>query len=205
MSPRSLFFYYDEGQSPREVDWLGQKNQIDAAKEAGVKHIVLVSSMAGTKPDHFLNTQMEGIVLWKRRAEHYLMQSGVGYTIVHPGGLMPHFGDKNPAPGGKRTLFVGVDDKLMDDEAKRLVPREDVAEVCLECILNPEAAKGRSFDLGSGPETETDVKVDLQALLAGLEGANCAYSQADAEYNGPEVPKSRDCGVPCVGSWSSEK
>ena len=37
------------------MDWVGQRNQIDAAKAAGVKHVVLISTMAGTKPDHFLN------------------------------------------------------------------------------------------------------------------------------------------------------
>jgi nucleoside-diphosphate-sugar epimerase len=35
-------FYYAPGGEPEEVDWKGQKNQIDAAKAAGVKHIVLV-------------------------------------------------------------------------------------------------------------------------------------------------------------------
>jgi hypothetical protein len=35
---------------------LGQKVQIDAAKSAGVKQVVLVSSMGGTDPKHFLNT-----------------------------------------------------------------------------------------------------------------------------------------------------
>lgn len=37
-------------QEPEVIDWQGQRNQIDAAKAAGVKHVVLVSSMAGTKP-----------------------------------------------------------------------------------------------------------------------------------------------------------
>jgi nucleoside-diphosphate-sugar epimerase len=31
-----------------QVDYEGQKLQIDAAKAAGVKHVVLVSSMGGT-------------------------------------------------------------------------------------------------------------------------------------------------------------
>lgn len=39
-----------------QIDWLGQKVQIDAAKAAGVKQVVLISSMGGTDPNHFLNT-----------------------------------------------------------------------------------------------------------------------------------------------------
>ena len=42
--------------SPYNVDWIGAKNQIDAAKKAGVKHMVFLSSMGGTEPDNFLNS-----------------------------------------------------------------------------------------------------------------------------------------------------
>ena len=42
--------------TPEEVDWLGAKTQIDAAKAAGVKRFVFVSSMGGTQPDNFLNS-----------------------------------------------------------------------------------------------------------------------------------------------------
>jgi len=109
-------FWFEEGQSPEEIDWAGQRNQIDAARAAGVRHIILVSSMGGTQPNHFLNTHMENMVLWKRRAEQYLISSGVPYTIIHPGGLLPHFGnDDKAAAGGKRQLFLEVDDALLDD------------------------------------------------------------------------------------------
>eukprot|EP00931_Biecheleriopsis_adriatica_P045539 TRINITY_DN26085_c0_g1_i1.p1 TRINITY_DN26085_c0_g1~~TRINITY_DN26085_c0_g1_i1.p1 ORF type:complete len:317 (-),score=78.09 TRINITY_DN26085_c0_g1_i1:94-906(-) len=198
MVSRKPSFYFDEGQTPKMVDWLGQKDQIDAAKSAGIKHVVLVSSMAGTKPDHFLNTQMDNIVLWKRKAECYLKSSGLQYTIIHPGGLLPHFGDKKPAPGGRRQLFAGVDDQLMDDGQNRsLVPREDVAEVCVQCLLHPEESAGRSFDLGSGPETEEAHSVDITQLLAPLQGANCMYSEGDATFEGAVPEKSRMC-ISCV-------
>lgn len=72
----------------------------------GVKKIVLVSSMGGTQLDNFLNTMGGGgsagqanILLWKRKAEMYLVASGVDYTVVHPGGLL----NKD---GGKRELLV---------------------------------------------------------------------------------------------------
>lgn len=66
----------------RQVDWLGAKALIDAAKAAGVKHFVYVGSMGGTQPDNFLNTigkQEDGtggdILLWKRCV---CLRSGVG-------------------------------------------------------------------------------------------------------------------------------
>jgi len=38
-----------------QVDWLGQKAQIDAAKAASVKRVVVVGSMGGTQKDNFLS------------------------------------------------------------------------------------------------------------------------------------------------------
>jgi len=169
-------FWYDEGKSPEQVDFKGQQAQVDAAKAAGVKQVVLVSSMTGTKPDHFLNTNMDNIVLWKRRAEKHLIASGVPYTIVHPGGLLPQPPANTPAPGGKRQLYVGVNDGLMDDGRNfNQVPREDVGEICVHCLTEP-ASLGRSFDLGSGPDGEGQVYAgDLTGLLATLDGKNCSY------------------------------
>ena len=73
-----------------QIDWIGQKAQIDAAKEAGVKKVVLISSMGGTDENHPLNKLGNGnILIWKRKAEEYLINSGAfDYTIIHPGGLI---------------------------------------------------------------------------------------------------------------------
>ena len=72
-----------------QIDWLGQKAQIDAAKEAGVKKVVLISSMGGTDESNPLNKLGNGnILIWKRKAEEYLIDSkAFSYTIIHPGGL----------------------------------------------------------------------------------------------------------------------
>jgi nucleoside-diphosphate-sugar epimerase len=53
-----------------QVDWLGQKAQIDAARGAGVKKVVLISSMGVTDESNPLNKLGDGnILVWKRRAE----------------------------------------------------------------------------------------------------------------------------------------
>ena len=73
-----------------QVDWEGQRRQFDAAKAAGVGHVVVISSMGGTQPDNTLNQIGGGnILVWKRKAEQYLVSSGLTYTIIHPGGE-PH-------------------------------------------------------------------------------------------------------------------
>lgn len=73
---------------PEQVDWVGQRSQIDLAAQHGVRQVVLVSSMGVTKPDHPLNRIGNGkILMWKRMAEEYLVNSGLAYTIIHPGAL----------------------------------------------------------------------------------------------------------------------
>jgi len=76
-----------------------------------------------------------------RQAEKYLIDSGLNYTIVHAGGLLPHAGPSaSVAAGGRRELVVGVNDTLLDS-ATRTIPREDVAEVLVQvrvgwvCVL----------------------------------------------------------------------
>ncbi|XXG75225.1 hypothetical protein AAC387_Pa07g3780 [Persea americana] len=137
-------FYFEDGAYPEQVDWIGQKDQIDAAKSAGVKHIVLVGSMGGTIPNHPLNSFGNGnILVWKRKSEQYLADSGVPYTIIRPGGLLD-------TEGGLRELLVGKDDELLKTETKT-IPRADVAEVCVQA-LQFEEAKFKAFDLASKPE-----------------------------------------------------
>mmetsp|Transcript_2894 Transcript_2894/g.5620 ORF Transcript_2894/g.5620 Transcript_2894/m.5620 type:complete len:343 (-) Transcript_2894:40-1068(-) len=170
-------FGFPNGQ-PEQVDWLGQKSQIDAAKAVGSgTHVVICSSMGGTDPSNMLNSiareelpdgSFKGgnILLWKRKAEIYLIASALPYTIVHPGGLINE-------PGAKREIVIGVDDDRTEGE--RSIPRDDVAEVLVQALLDP-AYRGRSFDIRSKAEGEGTVTTDFAALLEKLEGKNCDYT-----------------------------
>ncbi|GMI96522.1 hypothetical protein like AT2G37660 [Hibiscus trionum] len=151
-------FYFEDGAYPEQVDWIGQKNQIDVAKEAGVKQIVLVGSMGGINPNHPLNSLGNGnILVWKRKAEQYLADSGVPYTIIRAGGLQ----DRD---GGVRELLVGKDDELLQTETKAIA-RADVAEVCVQA-LKFEEAKFKAFDLASKPEGVGTPTKDFKALFS---------------------------------------
>nr|XP_043609341.1 uncharacterized protein At5g02240-like [Erigeron canadensis] len=151
-------FYFEEGSYPEQVDWEGQKNQIDAAKAAGVKQIVLVGSMGGTNLNHPLNSLGNGnILVWKRKAEQYLADSGVPYTIIRAGGLQ----DKE---GGVRELLIGKDDELLETDT-RTIARADVAEVCIQA-LQFEEAQFKAFDLASKPEGTGTPTKDFKALFS---------------------------------------
>ncbi|KAH7293793.1 hypothetical protein KP509_28G042600 [Ceratopteris richardii] len=151
-------YYFVKGGSPEEVDWLGQKNQIDAAKEAGVKQIVLVGSMGGTNLNNPLNALGNGnILVWKRKAEKYLADSGIPYTIIRAGGLQE-------TEGGKRELLVGKDDELLATDT-RTISRADLAEVCIQALLFEEA-KNKAFDLSSKPEGQGVPTCDFKLLFS---------------------------------------
>ncbi|CAN6715758.1 unnamed protein product [Malus baccata var. baccata] len=151
-------FYFEDGSYPEQVDWIGQKNQIDAAKAAGVKQIVLVGSMGGTDLNNPLNKLGNGnILVWKRKAEQYLADSGIPYTIIRAGGLQ----DKE---GGNRELLIGKDDELLKTET-RTIARPDVAEVCIQA-LQFEEAKFKAFDLASKPEGTGKPTKDFKALFS---------------------------------------
>lgn len=104
---------------------------------------------------------------WKRKAEQYLIASGLNYTIIHPGGLIDE-------AGGAKQWVLGVDDTLLN-HTPRNIPRADVAALAVACIGLPEAAR-RSFDVVAGPPAAgAAVSNDAKALLAALQG-NCDYS-----------------------------
>jgi uncharacterized protein YbjT (DUF2867 family) len=160
-------FAYEEGQYPEQVDWIGQKAQIDAAKKAGANQVVIVSSMGGTDKNNRLNSLGNGnILVYKRKAEEYLIQQDfTSYTILHPGGLIDE-------KGGERELVLGVDDKLMQ-ESSRSIPRADVAELCVQCLGEPEA-QNRSVDVISRKPGQGTPTTDFGALFSGFQ-ENCKY------------------------------
>jgi len=184
MDFRSMRFAWKHGGHPEKVDYQGQVAQIDLAKRLGIPHVVLVSSMGGTDPDNFLNsvgktksktkTKQEGhgdILLWKRRAEKYLVESGLDYTILHPGGLVD-------IPGGQDEFVLDVDDKLYElnhhqtttntDQRRSMtrISREDVAELCVAAL---SAGKGKkiSFDCITVPSSSASSSLLSTATIDG--------------------------------------
>lgn len=157
-------FEFAPGGMPEAIDYKGQQNQIDAAIAAGVEHIVLVGSMGGTQLNHPLNQLGQGnILVWKRRAEEYLIASGVDYTIIRAGGLLDQ-------PGGLRELLVSKDDVFLTQAPNGIppsVPRADVAEVAIQALREP-TARNKAFDLISKPADDPSAEVtqDFAALFA---------------------------------------
>jgi uncharacterized protein YbjT (DUF2867 family) len=123
---------------PFKVDYLGTRNLVDVAKANGVEQFVLVSSLCVSNFFHPLN--LFGLILvWKQWGENYLRESGVPYTIVRPGGLK---NDNNA-----EAIVMSSADTLFDGS----IPRQKVAEVCVESLFLP-AAKNKIVEIVTKPD-----------------------------------------------------
>ena len=125
---------------PYQVDYQGTKNLVDIAKSAGIENFVIVSSLCVSKFFHPLNLFWL-VLFWKKKAENYLQKSGLNYTIVRPGGLKNEDNDNNIVMSSADTLFEGS------------IPRQKVAQVCVEAIFEP-TAKNKIVEIVAKPEIE---------------------------------------------------
>lgn len=118
------------------VDNVGTVKLIDAAKAAGVKKVVLVSSIltdAGTwgqldSAGYKITNAFGQVLEAKLVAEKYLRASGLDWTIVRPGGL------KGDPPTG--ALFVSGENTLNSGE----ISRDLVADVSVAALFDAKAS-----------------------------------------------------------------
>lgn len=112
------------------ADYLGNKNLIDAAVKAGVQKFILVSSIGSGEsvvaiPPQALEA-LKTVLIEKEQAEKYLMQSGLTYTVIRPGGLK-----SEPATGN------GI---LTEDyKVAGSIHRADVAQLVCQCLFSDAA------------------------------------------------------------------
>ncbi|KAK3238106.1 hypothetical protein CYMTET_51856 [Cymbomonas tetramitiformis] len=124
---------FQMGKAAHAVDNVGTKNLIEAAKLAGVKKFVLISSILTNgraigqeKSAGFVITNAFGGVLdEKLEAEQYLRASGLDYTIIRPGGL------KGEAPA--EPVMFSKEDTLYSGE----ISRDLVAAVTADAVFSP--------------------------------------------------------------------
>ena len=130
---------------PLKVDTLAIRSQIEACRAAGVKRVVLVSSLCSGRLLHPLN--LFGLILvWKGLGERSLAESGLDWTVVRPGGL------KESEEGLEREgiLFSGP-----GGQENGSLPRRLVARVCLDALDTP-ASVGQIVEITSSPDRPQD-------------------------------------------------
>ncbi|WP_013324345.1 SDR family oxidoreductase [Gloeothece verrucosa] len=137
---------------PYQVDYLGTKNLVDAAKAKGIEHFVLVTSLCVSQFFHPLNLFWL-ILYWKKQAEIYLTNSGLTYTIVRPGGLNNEDNRDSLVMSSADTLFEGR------------IPREQVAQVCVESLFYPES-RNKILEIVTNSEATPKSWQELFARIA---------------------------------------
>ncbi|WP_067843625.1 SDR family oxidoreductase [Amphibacillus sediminis] len=117
------------------IDLDGAVKTIEAAKKAGVKRFIMVSSFdTSRKAIQTAPSSFAPYVVAKHYADEWLRQTDLDYTIVHPGILT------NDSGTGKITAG-----KVEPSE----IPREDVAQVIL-ASLRHDRTIGKAFQIVSG-------------------------------------------------------
>eukprot|EP00471_Norrisiella_sphaerica_P004395 CAMPEP_0184482072 /NCGR_PEP_ID=MMETSP0113_2-20130426/3644_1 /TAXON_ID=91329 /ORGANISM="Norrisiella sphaerica, Strain BC52" /LENGTH=318 /DNA_ID=CAMNT_0026861601 /DNA_START=126 /DNA_END=1082 /DNA_ORIENTATION=- len=127
------------GNKPSEVDYQGLVNVANVAKELDLERVVAITSGAVTRPyapvGLLLNVIGNGVLFEKRRGEESLREilkdTGVGYTIIRPGGLKD-----TEAKGPLKTEFN------QGDTIVGSVPRADVAAAAAAAAIAPGTLAG---------------------------------------------------------------
>lgn len=133
-------FEYDKALNPKfsPGDFRLELESIKAYGGERLPKFVMVSSAGVTRPGKpglnldeeppavRLNDQLGGILTWKLRGEEAVRFSGIPYTIVRPCALTEE-------PGGEELIFA------QGDIIKGKVSREDIAELCIQALNQPQA------------------------------------------------------------------
>jgi uncharacterized protein YbjT (DUF2867 family) len=130
----------------RTMDLGGAVKLIEAAKAAGIRRYVIVSSMGADHPERASGT-FGAYLAAKSKADNALRASGLDYTVVRPGGLTD-----DPGAG-----TVDVSERL---GRRGQIPRDDVAAALVEVLDAPNTI-GKTFEILSG---ETPVEEAINAL-----------------------------------------
>lgn len=116
---------------PFQVDTRAVQRQVQACQQAGVRRVVLVSSLCSGQLWHNLN--LFGLILvCKRWGEEALEHSDLDWTVVRPGGLK----ETEAHPEQQELLVSGA-----DTQQQGTIPRRLVARYCLECLDAPDTIR----------------------------------------------------------------
>lgn len=145
--------FRDPTNSPESVDHQGVINLVDAARKAGVRKLVLISSMGVTRRETIESEYMQGLLASKLNGENYLRQSGLPYTIIRPGGLTDE-------PGRLKALSLTQGDTAPFAS----LARADLARVSVECLTNLDALN-KTFELSGAESGDSDAWLRVLPLL----------------------------------------
>jgi uncharacterized protein YbjT (DUF2867 family) len=124
-----------------------ESNAIEASKSAGVRHIVLNSALgAGDYPKSFPS--------WHCKVEDKLKASGLGFTILRPGGFLQNITTYYVPLIRTQGVFYGA----LGAAKVSLIDVRDVATVAAKVLAAPGEHAGKTYEL-KGPQALTSAEI----------------------------------------------
>lgn len=124
------------------VDLDGAIKTMIASKKAKIKHYTMVSTYDSRREAFDPSGDLKPYTIAKHYADEYLRNSGLNYTIVHPGVLLDDEGT------GKIEADLYFEDR-------HSIPREDVARVLFE-VSTSDGFKNKEFQIVQGNKSISD-------------------------------------------------
>ncbi|MFZ4524162.1 MAG: SDR family oxidoreductase [Chlorobium sp.] len=129
---------------PSAIDRDGIIRLATLSKERGVKHFILISSLAVTKADHPLNKYGQVLIMkleGENEVRRLYSEPGYSCTILRPGGLLD-------GPPLMHSMIFDTGDRIETG----VIQRSDVAEAAVLSLFIPQA-HNLTFELIQAEET----------------------------------------------------
>ena len=156
-----------------------ESNVIEASMPAGVRHIVLNSALgAGDYPKSFPS--------WHCKVEDKLKASGLGFTILQPGGFLQNITTYYAPLIRSQSAFYGA----LGTAKVSLIDVRDVATVAAKVLAAPGEHAGKTYEL-KGPKALTSAEIAKE--ISRVAGRTVRYVDLPEEALRKSM---RDAGAP---------
>ena len=143
-----------------------QSNFIDAARKAGVRHVVKLSGIMPGLHSAFRFARMHGEI------ENKLETSGMAYTHLRAGEFMPAYFRQVPMITAKGAMFLPMEDAKIAS-----IDVGDIAEIAAR-VLTGSGHEGKTYPL-TGPEALS--MTEVAAKLSAATGTPIRYVNVSPE------------------------
>ena len=144
----------------------------DAAKRAGVSHLVYTASCGAKEPNR-------GVTYWDAKIEvmAHVRQLGIPYTILRPVSFAENY-VADPANIARGVIY-GM---LTPDKTLQVISGHDIGAYAAAAFNNPDVYEGQEIDIAA----ETLTMTDIAAALSRVTGHDVRYEQIPEE-NWPQI------------------
>ncbi|WP_327701320.1 SDR family oxidoreductase [Streptomyces decoyicus] len=159
-----------------------ERTLVAAAREAGVKHLVKLSTsgvgFGATDP----------LTSGHRQGEQVIQESGLAWTVLRPGTFMVYLYGYAGTIGKERTMYV-----TEGDPASAMIHPRDIASVAAE-VLTTSGHEGRAYTLTGGealsPRRQAEIVGEALGQAVTVVERTAAQTQAEFDrlgWGGPRL------------------